>query len=251
MSAAQRSARGSNSASQTASAQLHQGDHPKMSAPGISSASLLKGIEELVERLDRKLAAFLEEVGIVESVAQLRDEFCEALRRDGAVAREIYYGLNLERISSAPNSQVIVGMVFAAVEEARYLAASEPLQAFVWLMDAGYIVGYGSGIANDAYVKRSSKEARSAAAREGQPGVQALKQDVLAFLDEHQPVAGWNRKQALHAYVNQDLSKGSPLVQDTPGDDWAGMDAKLPRWLKTDAQFSEAFEARLKASSQE
>lgn len=234
-------------ACQTALASEHQRDRP-MPEPGISSASLMKGVEKLIERLDSKLAAYLEEVGVGESVAQLREEFCATLVSDGAIASEVYLDLNQERISGDTTPQLFVNMFFAAIEEARDLAASEPVQAFTWLMEAGNVVGYGSGMENAAYLARSLKDAKSKAAKQSSRSskADALKADVLDFIAKRQPPEGWNRAQAIQHYIELPFEQTSPLVQEQGFDEyWVGMDAKLRRWLLL-PDFSKAFDSLLR-----
>jgi len=219
-----------------------------MPVPGVSSAALIDGIEKAIDRIDSRLATYLSDLGISQSVDELRVELCESLRCQGAAPSELFLQLNQERLMEAPSGEIIAGMVLAATEEARDLAASEPIQAFGWLLQAENGLGYGAGLLDAAFHQHHSKtstEEKSAAAKRANPQVQALKEDVLIFLDQHQPAGGWTKKRAIEAYADQDTQTASSLVQKVSGDDWAGIDVKIKNWLKTDPEFSSSFNARL------
>jgi hypothetical protein len=194
-------------------------------------------------RLNARLADFLKELGIPEPAHEAREELITRWNEDRVTPGEHFRTLNVRRIQGLVDESLIFEMVFAAREEAAR-CLDQPSTALEWLFRAENCLGYLEALSG--ITQQSEQKSQAAKKSNSSQRSQALKADVLAFVERHQPQEGWDLKQAIQSYVGQPYSETSPLIQAQGYDEyWVDVERKLKSCF-SDKAFSAAFKALLR-----
>lgn len=193
---------------------------------------------------DGRFAGFLKDFGTTETLTELREGLVGKWGHADDKHTGRYTELNFQRIQGQASFVDLIEMALAAREESMR-CVDDPGKRLEWLLNYSFCLGYLEAL---HFIESQRDQKRKAASRpKHDPLAQVLRDDVLAFIKNHQPPEGWSRTQAIQGYAALPWGEIDPRFRPIEIYDtyWANAADKINHML-SDKEFSEAFDALLK-----